>query len=84
MNPERNEISNELSEVRSLSRYVDAPKLLEIIFDADCRPSHRWLREQQAMRKLPLVKIGRLVFFDLVAVRAALNAQAMSRIKSRR
>jgi hypothetical protein len=57
-------------------RYVAAPKLLEILFEDDCRPSLRWLREKQAARKIPFVKIGRLVFFDPVAVKAALNARA--------
>jgi hypothetical protein len=58
------------------SRYVDALRLLEILFDEDCRPSLRWLREKQAQRKIPFVKIGRLVFFDPVAVKAALDANA--------
>ena len=74
---------NDLSEAKTLPQYVGAQKLLEIIFDADCRPSLRWLREQQAMRKLPFVKIGRLVFFDPIAVKAALDAQAMGRMKGR-
>ena len=75
---------NDLLEVRMSPRYVDGPKLLEIIFDDDCRPSLRWLREQQAMRKLPFVKIGRLIFFDPVAVKAALDAQAILRMNGRK
>ena len=62
------------------SRYVDAAKLLEILFDDGCRPSLRWLREQQAARKIPFVKIGRLVFFDPVAVKAALDVLASRRM----
>lgn len=62
------------------SHYVDAPKLLEILFDEDCRPSLRWLREQQAARKIPFVKIGRLVFFDPAAVKAAFDALASRRM----
>ena len=57
------------------ARYVDAPKLLEVLFDEQCRPSLRWLREQQAKRKIPSVKIGRLVFFDPIACKAALSAR---------
>jgi len=56
-------------------RYVDAPKLLELLFDEGCRPSLRWLREQQARRKIPSVKIGRLVFFDPQACKVALDAR---------
>ena len=74
---------NNLSEQKTLPQYVDAQKLLEIIFDVNCRPSLRWLREQQALRKLPFIKIGRLVFFDPTAVKAALDAQALSRMKGR-
>jgi uncharacterized protein YbaR (Trm112 family) len=58
------------------AQYVDAPKLLEILFAPECRPSLRWLREQQAARKFPSVKIGRLVFFDPAACKAALDARA--------
>jgi len=57
------------------TQYVDAPKLLEILFAPECRPSLRWLREQQAARKFPSVKIGRLVFFDPVACKTALDAR---------
>lgn len=61
------------------SRYVDAPRLLEILFDEACRPSLRWVRDQQRNRTLPFVKIGRLVFFDPVACKAALDAKAAGR-----
>jgi len=60
----------------ALAQYVDAPKLLETLFAPECRPSVRWLREQQAARKIPSVKIGRLVFFDPAACKAALDARA--------
>jgi uncharacterized protein YbaR (Trm112 family) len=59
----------------ALAQYVDAPKLLETLFAPECRPSLRWLREQQAARKIPSVKIGRLVFFDPAACKAALDAR---------
>jgi hypothetical protein len=66
--------------IETPSRYVAAPKLLEMLFDDDCRPSLRWLREKQAARKIPFVKIGRLVFFDPPAVKAALDALASRRM----
>ena len=58
------------------ARYVSAPKLLELLFEEDCRPSLRWLREQQTRRKIPSVKLGRLVFFDPVACKAVLDARS--------
>ena len=61
------------------SRYVDAEKLLEILFDEASRPSLRWIRDQQKARRLPFAKIGRLVFFDPVACKAALDAKAAGR-----
>jgi uncharacterized protein YbaR (Trm112 family) len=57
-------------------RYVDAPRLLEALFTPECRPSLRWLRQQQAARKIPSVKIGRLIFFDPAACKAALDAKS--------
>jgi hypothetical protein len=62
-----------------VTRYVDAPKLLEILFDEASRPSLRWIRDQQKARRLPFAKIGRLVFFDPVACKAALDAKANGR-----
>jgi len=50
-------------------QYVDGVKLLELLFTADCRPTLRWLRDQQKARRIPYVKIGRLVFFCPAEVR---------------
>ena len=61
------------------TRYVDAPKLLEILFDEASRPSLRWIRDQQKAMRLPFAKIGRLVFFDPVACKAALDAKSAGR-----
>ena len=61
------------------TRYVDANKLLELLFDEASRPSLRWIRDQQKARRLPFAKIGRLVFFDPVACKAALDAKAAGR-----
>lgn len=56
----------------SLGRLVDARGLLQTMFADGCRPSLRWLRTQQKRRAIPSVRLGRLVFFDPDAVRAAL------------
>ena len=61
------------------TRYVDAPKLLEILFDEASRPSLRWLRDQQKARALPFAIIGRRVFFDPIIVKAHFDAQAAGR-----
>ena len=52
---------------------VRAERLLEILFDEYSRPSLRWLRQMQSQRKIPYVKIGHLVRFDVDQVRAALE-----------
>ncbi len=57
----------------SVGRLVDAKGLLETLFADNCRPSLRWLRTQQKRRAIPSCRIGRLVFFDPDACRAALN-----------
>ena len=61
------------------ARYVDAEKLLEILFDEASRPSLRWLRDQQKARALPFAKIGRLCFFDPILVKAHFDAKAAGR-----
>ena len=50
---------------------VDGAKLLEILFPKPCRPTLRWLRDQQMTKRVPHRKIGRLVFFDPNEVREA-------------
>lgn len=56
----------------AVSKFVSAEQLLEAIFEPESRPSLRWLREQTARRRIPFVKIGKLVFFDPQAVKEAL------------
>ena len=54
--------------------YVDAPKLLETLFP---EKSLRWLRSHQ--RELPNVRLGRLIMFDPVMVKAHLDAKGKGR-----
>ena len=54
------------------AKLVDAQGLLEALFEADSRPSLRWLRQMQAQRKIPYIKLGHLVRFDVEEVREAL------------
>ncbi len=55
------------------TKLVDAHGLLEALFDETSRPSLRWVRQMQAQRKIPYVKIGHLVRFDVANVRQALE-----------
>ena len=67
---------------------VRGERLLELLFDDYSRPSLRWLRQMQAQRKVPYVKIGRLVRFDVEQVRAALEqdctVHSRKQLRSRR
>lgn len=53
-------------------KLVNSETLLEMLFEEDCRPKIRWLRNMQAKRIIPYYKIGHLVFFDPEKVREAL------------
>ena len=53
-------------------KLVNSQKLLETLFDDDCRPTTRWLRKQQQRKAIPFVKIGGLIFFNVEQVREAL------------
>jgi hypothetical protein len=55
------------------AKLVDANRLLEILWDEKSRPSLRWLRERQAERAIPYVKVGALVWFDPEEVRQCLK-----------
>jgi hypothetical protein len=57
----------------NIEKLVDAPKLLEILFDKSSRPSTRWLRKMQKSRTISFVKIGHFVRFDVEKVRAELD-----------
>ena len=63
-------------------RLVDGPKLLELLFDPDSRPSLRWLRNMQREKRIPFIKIGHLVRFDLEEVRRALTEKWTVRSKN--
>lgn len=53
-------------------KLVNANQLLDELFAPECRPSLRWLRTQTKTKVIPAIRIGRLVFFDVETVRAAL------------
>jgi hypothetical protein len=51
---------------------VDAPTLIKTLWP-ECPPSLRFIRELQAKRAIPYLKISRKVFFNPVKVKAALE-----------
>jgi hypothetical protein len=54
-------------------KLVDANTLLSLLWDEASRPSLRWLREQQARRTIPFVKLGARVWFSPGDVRRHLG-----------
>ena len=66
---------NALNETDTMTppRLVDAVGLLDALFDPACRPSVRWVRQMQAQKRIPYIKIGHLVRFDIAKVREALD-----------
>jgi hypothetical protein len=78
-----NEITNANGNDPTAVKLVDAKGLLTALFDESCRPSLRWIRDQQRRRAIPFVRIGRLVFFDVNQVRARLfpSTPANTRIR---
>jgi hypothetical protein len=51
------------SPLAEMARFVDGPRLLEILWDTPSRPSLRWLRSQQKRRSIPFSRIGHRVWF---------------------
>jgi hypothetical protein len=53
-------------------KLVDVHGLLEELFPPECRPTPRWVRDQQKHKTIPFVRLGRLIFFDVNQVREAI------------
>ena len=60
------------NQITECARLVRAERLLELLFEEESRPSLRWLRQMQSQRKIPYIKLGHLVRFDVKTVRRAL------------
>ena len=67
-----------------VQKLVDANGLLETLFDERCRPSVRWVRDQQRAGAFPFTRVGRLIFFDPDEVRATLAAKHTLRPRRQR
>jgi hypothetical protein len=70
--------------MKTNTKLLDAGGLLNELFPEECRPSVRWLRDQQKRRAIPYVKIGHLVFFNVDRVREVLDSQHTVELKPRR
>lgn len=80
MKPEKERTTHITLESGNPVGLVSSEKLLELVFpDADTRPTVRWLEMQRKARKIPFIKISRLVFFDPLRVREALDNQRTAR-----
>ena len=71
-----------VNEMAAKGKLVSAERLLDELFEAQCRPSLRWLRTQTKAKTIPHFRIGHLVFFDVEMVRAALAGTNMVRGRS--
>ncbi len=67
--------SNEVPEEDGHEKLVDARTLLGLLWDEASRPSLRWLREQQARRTIPYIKLGARVWFRPSEVQRYLQQQ---------
>jgi hypothetical protein len=56
-------------------RFIDAPGLLDQLFDPSVRPSLRWLRQMCADRRIPFRKVGGKVLFIAEEVRQFLDSR---------
>jgi hypothetical protein len=81
-NDDMNATTTLIEQIQLATRYVDANKLLELLFDEASRPSLRWLRDQQKARSIEFVKIGRRIFFDPIRVKSQLDARAMAKVRA--
>lgn len=62
---------NMIEQPQSAQKLVNCDELLQELFTENARPSVRWLLNQVRARKIPFVRIGRLIFFDVEQVRKA-------------
>ena len=49
---------------QNTTQLVDIDRLIDILFEPECRPSKRFLMTQKAEGNLPFIKIGRRVFYN--------------------
>ena len=67
------------SQAAELDKFVSGPRLLEILWDEDSRPTLRWLRTQTKKRAIPFARSAGRVWFIPRKVR-----EAMTRLEIRR
>lgn len=55
---------------------VDMDGLREALWSDAARPSRNWVRKMARLGLIPVVEVGRRVFYDVDTVRSALNSRA--------
>lgn len=67
-----------MAELMNNEGLVDGQRLLEILWpNPECRPSRRWLKDQEKRRAIPFMRIGRLIFYSPPMVRTTLAEKAV-------
>jgi hypothetical protein len=69
----------QLNQLVVTGKLVQGPRLLDELFDPECKPSLRWLRSQTKSKAIPHIRIGHLVFFDVDMVRTSLVGKNLVR-----
>ena len=72
---------SDITNSHAFGGYCTAKRMLELTFEKESRPSMRWVRQMTAERKIPFVKLGGKIMFDLAQVRAALQAQPTAKVR---
>ena len=61
-------------------KLLDAQGLLDGLCAEGCRPSIRTIRRLTAEGKIPFMRLGGRIFFDIAQVRAALSKQPNAKV----
>lgn len=64
--------------MNTIEKLIGKKELLEKLFTESSRPSIRWLDYQIAAKRIPFVKMGCKIFFDLEQVRIAIQNRSAS------
>lgn len=64
---------SEMTQVIRENKLVDAPRCIDAIFHEEARPGLRTWMDWKAKGYLPFVRVGRRIFYDPAACRAALE-----------
>lgn len=72
---------SEMTQVIRENKLVDAPRCIDAIFHKEARPGLRTWMDWKAKGYLPFVRVGRRIFYDPAACRAALEKRFTIRVR---